>query len=222
MNNFDLVIFDCDGVLVDSEIITSRVFAAMLEELGVSYTLEQMFDEFVGHSMQYCYDKLRVVLRRELPEDFSTDVRTRVTAALTAEVQAVAGIHDVLNRLTLPFCVASSGDHQKMRTTLGATGLLSKFEGRMYSVTQVSAGKPAPDVFLFAAEQQGVAPSRVAVVEDTPVGVTAAKAAGMTAFGYAGVDRTPAKRLRDAGADVVFSSMGALPGLLMGERSSTR
>lgn len=214
MSQFDLVIFDCDGVLVDSEIITTRVFAAMLGELGATYTLEEMFDQFVGRSMQYCYDKVRAVIGRELPPDFESTLRARVTDALSAEVQAVAGIHDALDALTLPTCVASGGDHHKMRTTLGATGLLPRFEGRLYSVTQVAHGKPAPDVFLFAAAQQGAVPSRVAVVEDTPVGVTAGKAAGMTVFGYAGVDRTPAQRLREAGADVVFSSMRELPALI--------
>ena len=212
MSHFDLIIFDCDGVLVDSEVITGRVFADMLNELGLDVTLDDMFELFVGHTMVYCFAKVREMLGRELPDTFIADMRTRVTEALEAGVQPVDGIHHALSRISLPTCVASGGDHHKMRTTLGATGLLNQFEGRLYSVTQVAAGKPAPDVFLFAANEMGFAPARVAVVEDTPIGVTAAKAAGMTVFAYA--ERTPDARLREAGADVVFTSMHDLPTLL--------
>jgi HAD superfamily hydrolase (TIGR01509 family) len=212
MSAFDLVIFDCDGVLVDSEVITNQVFADMLNELGLSVTLEDMFQLFVGHTMSYCYAKVREMLGHELPENFIEELRSRASSALQAGVQPVDGIHEVLRIITLPTCVASGGDHHKMRTTLGATGLLEQFEGRLYSVTQVAAGKPAPDVFLYAAKEMGVPPGRTAVVEDTPIGVTAGKAAGMTVFAYAA--HTPAAGLREAGADVVFASMHELPALL--------
>ena len=122
------------------------------------------------------------------------------------------GIEDALDRLDVPFCVASSGDHTKMRTTLGITGLLPRFEGRIYSVTQVARGKPAPDVYLFAAADCGVAPEDCLVVEDTPPGVTGALAAGMKFVGFTA--HTPASKLRDAGAHHLFDDMRALPELV--------
>jgi len=212
MKYFDLVIFDCDGVLVDSELITNRVFAEMINDLGGAVTLDDMFDRFVGHSMKHCLSIVRDMIGRDVPPTFIEEYRERTTLALTEHLQPIPGIHTALNELTCRFCVASSGDHEKMRTTLGLTGLLERFEGRLFSVTQVSRGKPAPDVFLFAAAQMGVQPERVAVIEDTPTGVAAGKAAGMTVFGYAG--RTPPARLREAGAAVVFTSMHDLPSLL--------
>ncbi len=208
----DLVIFDCDGVLVDSEVITNRIFADMLNSLGANLTLDDMFVRFVGLPMSVCLDVARDLIGREHPPEFLAEYLDRTQRALMDELQPVPGIHSALARLTTPVSVVSSGDHQKMAMTLGLTGLLERFEGRRFSVTQVSRGKPAPDVFLFAAAQMGVPPHRTIVVEDTPVGVRAGKAAGMTTFGYAG--RTPAERLLDAGASTVFASMHMLPELL--------
>jgi HAD superfamily hydrolase (TIGR01509 family) len=216
MTHFDLVIFDCDGVLVDSELLTNRVFADMINDLGAAVTLDDMFDRFVGHSMKHCLSIVRDMIGRDVPPAFVEEYRERTTLALAEHLQPITGIHTALDKLTCRFCVASSGDHEKMRTTLGLTGLLERFEGRLFSVTQVSRGKPAPDVFLFAAAQMGVEPERVAVIEDTPTGVAAGKAAGMLVFGYAG--RTPAARLREAGAAVVFTSMHDLPSLLSAPR----
>jgi HAD superfamily hydrolase (TIGR01509 family) len=216
MPRFDLIIFDCDGVLVDSELITNRVFVEMLNELGVQVTLDDMFERFVGHSMTHCVDLIRKMLGKEPPADFVKLYRQRTAAALSEQLQPVPGIVVALDAIKIPICVASSSDHDKMRMTLGLTGLLPRFDGRLFSVTQVAKGKPAPDVFLFAAAQMGASPQRTAVVEDTPVGVIAGKAAGMTVFGYAA--RTPAHRLQEAGASVVFSDMSALSGLLCERR----
>jgi HAD superfamily hydrolase (TIGR01509 family) len=209
---FDLVIFDCDGVLVDSELITSRVFADMLRELGLVVTLEEMFERFVGHSTAHCLSIVRGLLGRDAPPGFLEAYHARTSRALGEELQPVAGIHDVLGALTIPFCVASNGEHPKMRSTLALTDLLARFEGRLYSATDVARGKPAPDLFLFAAAAMGAAPERCAVVEDTPVGVMAGVAAGMTVFGYA--RHMPTRRLREAGAAVVFTDMAELPALL--------
>jgi HAD superfamily hydrolase (TIGR01509 family) len=208
----DLVIFDCDGVLVDSELITNRVFARMINELGVPVTLEDMFEQFVGRSMAYCCDLIASILKKPIPEGFVEQYRIRTTAALQAELKAVPGIESVLDELTangVPYCVASSGSHEKMRTTLGITGLLSRFEKKLYSVTEVANSKPAPDVFLYAARKSGVAPSRCHVVEDTPTGVSAGVAAGMTVCGYCAL--TPAHRLIEAGAHYTVSELSMLP-----------
>jgi HAD superfamily hydrolase (TIGR01509 family) len=212
MGQLDLIIFDCDGVLVDSEVLTNTVFRDMLIELGATVSLEDMFERFVGHSMDHCLELSRDLLGKDLPDDFAANYRNRSVQILKDQLQPVPGIKLALSRIELPMCVASSGDHDKMRTTLGLTGLLDHFNDRLFSVTQVARGKPAPDVFLFAASCMGVAPDRAAVVEDTPVGVVAGLAAGMKVFGYAG--RTPRQRLLSAGASVVFDDMTMLPTLL--------
>jgi HAD superfamily hydrolase (TIGR01509 family) len=208
---FDLVIFDCDGVLVDSEELVNQVFADLLNEHGARVTLDYMFEHFVGYSMAHCMGLVRELLGRQPPADFEQTLRERSRAALSAGLRPVPGIVDALSALRVPCCVASSGDHEKMRTTLGITGLLGRFEGRLFSVTEVPRGKPFPDVFLHAARTMNVRPERTAVVEDTPVGAEAGAAAGMTVFGYAA--RTPPARLRAAGA-VVFTDMSLLPQLL--------
>jgi HAD superfamily hydrolase (TIGR01509 family) len=216
---FDLVIFDCDGVLVDSELITNRIFVLMLNELGLPLSLDDMFEQFVGRSMPQCVAIVTGLLGRPLPEDFEEKFQRRSRAALKSELKAVAGIETVLAALTVPFCVASSGTHEKMQTTLGATGLLPQFAGKMYSVTEVARSKPYPDVFLHAASRQGVAPAACAVVEDTPTGVRAGVAAGMTVFGYCAL--TPRASLIAAGAHHTFERMRDLPDLLA-EPSSSR
>jgi HAD superfamily hydrolase (TIGR01509 family) len=209
---FELIIFDCDGVLVDSERITNQVFAEMLNELGLAVTLDDMFEQFVGHSMSYCLDLIASMLGEAPPPGFVDEYRRRTQVALEADLKAVEGISDVLDVLDLPFCVASSGSHEKMRLTLGITGLWPRFEGKLFSVTEVAQGKPAPDVFLHAASKYGIEPSACAVIEDTPTGVTAGVAAGMTVFGYSAL--TPAARLLAAGAHHVFGRMDELPMLL--------
>jgi HAD superfamily hydrolase (TIGR01509 family) len=218
---YSLVIFDCDGVLVDSELITNRVFATMINELGVAVTLEDMFEKFVGRTMSYCCELIEQMSGRPLPEGFLDHYYLRTTAALHSELKAVAGIEkalDAIDALGLPYCVASSGTHEKMRTTLGITGLFPRMDGKLFSVTEVQNAKPAPDVFLHAARTCGVEPSSCCVVEDSPIGVAAGAAAGMTVFGYCAL--TPRQRLVDAGAHRVFSNMGQLPELLKGQRGA--
>ncbi len=210
--DFDLVIFDCDGVLVDSERLTNTVFAGMLNELGLSLTLEDMFDKFVGNSMSKCLELVQEMLGRSAPEDFVPQYRALSRVALESDLKPVAGIEDALRGIHIPYCVASSGDNDKMRMTLGITGLLPQFEGRLFSVTEVARGKPYPDVFLYAAERMGAEPHRCVVVEDTPIGVTAGVAAGMKVLGYAGM--MSAERLKDAGASEVFTDMRLLPELI--------
>ena len=208
---FDLVIFDCDGVLVDSERITNTVFAEMLNEVGLTVTLDDMFRDFVGHSMTTCLRIVEERLGNPLPHDFVSELEARTGLALSGHLEPVSGINDVLGELSIPFCVASSGDHAKMLLTLGITGLLERFTDRLFSVTEVARGKPYPDVFLYAAERMDADASRTAVIEDSVVGVKAGVAAGMTVFGYA--ELTEPKKLMAAGA-VVFNRMAQLPALL--------
>jgi HAD superfamily hydrolase (TIGR01509 family) len=212
MKRFALVIFDCDGVLVDSELITNRVFTSMLNELGLPLTMDEVFDRFVGRSMAQCLEVIGTLLGREVPVDFVKQYHLRTTAALNSDLKTVPGIEAVLKTIQVPYCVASNGSHEKMQTTLGITGLLPKLQGRLFSVSEVPRGKPFPDIFLYAAAKSGVVPSACAVVEDTPTGVAAGVAAGMTVYGYSA--HTPARRLMEAGAHCTFDRMSDLPNLL--------
>jgi HAD superfamily hydrolase (TIGR01509 family) len=208
VNRTGLVIFDCDGVLVDSEPISCRTFTEALREIGLEVTPQQMFDEFVGYSMQHCMEVVEKMLGRPAPGNFVAELQARTFERFKAELKAMPGIEQALEDLDeigIPFCVASSGAHEKMRTTLGITGLLPRFEGKMFSATQVLRGKPAPDLYLFAAEKMGVEVGRCVVVEDAPPGVQAGVAAGMRVLGFAA--HTPRKKLEAAGAHVIFDDM---------------
>jgi HAD superfamily hydrolase (TIGR01509 family) len=209
---YQLVIFDCDGVLVDSERLSNQVFVDMLGELGVAVTLEHLFEHFVGHSMAHCVAQITALLGAPPPADFVPSYRARVDLAFQAGLRPIPGITDVLAQLTLPACVASNGPHAKMRTTLGLAGLLPRFDGSLFSAYDVAHPKPAPDIYLAAAAVHRIAPASCVVVEDTPTGVAAGVAAGMTVLGYTAL--TPAHRLRAAGAHHLFDDMSALPALL--------
>jgi HAD superfamily hydrolase (TIGR01509 family) len=219
-HRFELVIFDCDGVLVDSELITNRIFAEMLSELGITLSLDEIFDRFVGRSTPYCLQVVAGLLGHPVPDGFVDAYHARSAAALRSELKAVPGIEAVLAAVAAPYCVASSGTHEKMQITLGTTGLLPQFRGRMFSVTEVARSKPFPDVFLHAAKQSGVAASACAVIEDTPTGVHAGVAAGMTVFGYCA--HTPRPRLIEAGAHYTFDRMGELLGLMTNAQPQSR
>lgn len=186
----------------------------MLNELGIAISLEDMFERFIGRSMPQCLEIITKLLGRPVPQRFVEEYQSRSAAALKAELKAVPDIETVLAAMRIPFCVASSGTQEKMQITLGVTGLLPQFRGKMYSVTEVAKSKPFPDVFLHAARQQGVMPADCAVIEDTPTGVRAGVAAGMTVFGYCAV--TPKQRLVEAGAHHTFERMRDLSGLLSG------
>ncbi|MFI1968387.1 haloacid dehalogenase [Streptomyces cinnamoneus] len=209
----ELVIFDCDGVLVDSEPIAVRIEAEVLAELGWRLTESEIVDRFVGRTTESMRKEIEAHLGRGLPAGWEDEMEARYRAALLAELAPVDGVVAALDALAhLPACIASSGSHDKMRLTLGHTGLFSRFEGRIFSASEVGRGKPAPDLFLHAAERMGVAPDRCVVVEDSQYGVQAARAAGMRAFGYAG-GLTPARWLE--GPDtIVFDDMLRLPALL--------
>lgn len=208
----DLVIFDCDGVLVDSEMITNRIFAQMLNDLGIPISIDDMFQKFVGRSMPQCLEMIAGMLGRAVPAGFVEEYRSRTEEALRANLKPIPGIEAVLEGLAVPYCVASSGSHEKMRVTLGVTGLLAKFQGKIFSVADVARSKPFPDVFLHAASESGVPASACAVIEDSPTGVQAGVAAGMKVFGYSAL--TPKHRLTAAGAHCTFDNMLDLPALL--------
>jgi len=206
---FDLVIFDNDGVLVDSEPHAQRVTAALITELGFPMTPADCATQFLGASLGTI--RAWVAARVSVPDDFDTIFHTRLYAAYASGLRAMPGVMAALAAIRTSTCVASSGHHERIRVSLQATGLWPHFAGRVYSAQDVTRGKPAPDLFLHAAQACGVAPARCAVVEDSRAGVEAANAAGMTAFGFARV--TPAALLGDATGGV-FADMQALPALL--------
>ncbi len=203
-------------MLVDSERLAVKIDVEVLAQLGWAITEAEVIERFVGLSDATIRREIEAHTGRRLAEDWEREFQQVYRAAFAAELTAVDGIADALDRITSQTCVASSGTHDKMRFTLGLTGLLPRFEGRMFSVSEVERGKPAPDLYLHAAARMGVAPAACAVVEDSRFGVEAARAAGMRAFGYAG-GLTPASRLAAPGA-VVFTDMRELPRLL-GEQS---
>lgn len=211
---FDLIIFDCDGVLVDSERVANEVFARLLDEVcDLQLTLEQMFDTFVGHSRLQCLAKIEAMTGNPAPPDLDRRYREDINRALASSVQAIPGIEQVLETASQPYCVASSGSHEKMQMTLGKTGLLRFFDRNIFSTSEVERGKPHPDIYLHAASRMGNHdPARCAVIEDSPIGVQGAVAAGMTVYGYA--ELIPAHKLESAGAHHVFTSMHDLPDLL--------
>jgi HAD superfamily hydrolase (TIGR01509 family) len=212
---YDLVIFDNDGVLVDSEPISNRLLAAYLTELGHPTTYEESIRDYMGSAMHRIHDLLLERTGERLPDDFDDVFHARVFAAFERELKPVAGVENVLEKLTadgVPFCVASSGSHDRIRVGHRTTGLDRWFDdGRVFSSQDVGRGKPAPDLFLYAAERMGVAPQRCVVVEDSPLGVRAAVAACMDVYGFTAM--TPADRL--AGATRLFTSMGELADLLV-------
>jgi HAD superfamily hydrolase (TIGR01509 family) len=207
-----LVIFDCDGVLVDTERIAVKIDAVVLTRLGWPMTEAEVIERFMGRSDAYMVSQIEAHLGRPLPSDWEAPFQHLYRDAFQADLAPVPGVVEALDRITTATCVASSGTHEKIRYTLGLTGLYERFEGRIFSVTDVAHGKPAPDLFLHAAKQMDVDPAHCAVVEDSRYGIEAAHAAGMRAFGYAG-GLTPRERLADAGA-IVFDDMRDLPRLL--------
>ncbi|GHF26196.1 HAD family hydrolase [Streptomyces fumanus] len=212
---YDLVIFDNDGVLVDSEPISNRLLAAYLTELGHPTSYEDSLRDYMGAAMHRIHDLIRERTGQELPADFDEVFHGRVFAAFERDLEPVPGVVGVLEKLAadgVAYCVASSGSHERIRVGHRKTGLDRWFdEGRVFSAEDVGRGKPAPDLFLYAAERMGVAPGRCLVVEDSPLGVAAAVAAGMDVLGFTAM--TPAEKL--AGAGRLFGDMSELADLLV-------
>ncbi len=208
----ELVIFDCDGVLVDSERIAVKVDAVIMGDLGCMFTEEEIIEKFVGSSTEVYTAAVEEQLGRRLEKDWLQRYEHLYKAAFEADLTAVDGVAEALNGLTTPVCVASNTDHAGIRRNLEIVALSDHFEERIFSAADVPRGKPAPDLFLHAARSMGVEPGRCAVIEDSAYGVQAARSAGMRAFGYYG-GLTPASRLEGPGT-TLFGDMRALPKLL--------
>lgn len=211
---YDLVIFDNDGVLVDSEPLANSILAEYLTELGHPTSYEESLIDYMGAAVHRVQDLVMERSGERLPDDFEELLNARTFAAFERELRPVPGVEEVLGALTasgVGYCVASSASHERIRVGHRVAGLDGWFEEEwIFSSQDVGKGKPAPDLFLHAARQMGVEPARCVVVEDSPLGVQAAAAAGMDVLGFTSM--VPAERL--GGATAYFGDMKQLPGLL--------
>ena len=215
--NFDLVIFDCDGVLVDSEVISCRAHAETLTRHGYAITSDQVLERFLGVSDREARQTIETEIGRKLPNDFESEVKQATLQSYANDLRPISYVSKAIAAIGLAKCVASSGTPEKIRHGLECAGLYGLLAPHIFSASQVSRGKPAPDLFLFAAEQMQAVPARCLVIEDSLAGVTAAVAAGMTVLGfYGGSHCRPGHgdTLRAAGAVAIFDNMRQLPGLI--------
>jgi HAD superfamily hydrolase (TIGR01509 family) len=213
----DLIIFDCDGVLVDSEVISCRAHAALLTRHGYAITPEEVLNRFLGVSDREARQIVETETGRKLPDDFEAQVKQETLRFYADDLKAIAHVGDAIASIDLPKCVASSGTPEKIRHGLTCAGLYTSLAPHIFSALQVKRGKPAPDLFLFAAEQMRTAPGRCIVIEDSVPGITGARAAGMTVLGFHGGSHCPAghaEALRAAGAHGTFDDMRQLPALI--------
>jgi len=215
--NVDLIIFDCDGVLVDSEVISCRAHAATLARHGYAITADQVLDRFLGVSDREARLTIENEIGRRLPDDFEAQVKQATLQFYAGDLQAISHVGEAIAAIDLPKCVASSGTPEKIHHGLTCAGLYDRLAPHIFSATQVKRGKPAPDLFLFAAERMQASPERCLVIEDSVPGITGARAAGMTVLGFHGGSHCRpghAETLRAAGAALVFDDMRQLPGLI--------
>jgi HAD superfamily hydrolase (TIGR01509 family) len=205
-----LIIFDCDGVLVDSEVLSCRCLCEALASCGIEVGLEETLDLFLGRSLDAVLEHYQG-LGRSIPRQFPAELRAKVQETFRAALCPIEGIGSVLEGLKIPHCVASSSALDRVSLSLSLTGLARHFGDRLYTAQMVDRGKPAPDLFLYAARRMQADPARTLVIEDSVSGVRAAKAAGMAVWGFVGGShyrsRDGRASLRDAGADRVFARM---------------
>ena len=201
---FDLIIFDCDGVLVDSEVLANQLLRDALAEHGLEMTVEQVVETYVGRSMDAVVSISEELLCSKLPDDFLEQLQIKTFALFEKELKAVDGVEEVLIALKetdIQICVASNGSFEKMNLTLGITDLKKYFDGNIFNSSQVKRGKPYPDLFLFAADQLQVEPAKCLLIEDSVPGVQGGVAAGMEVMAYS--SRGNCEKLKKAGGLVI-------------------
>ena len=210
-----LVIFDCDGVLVDSESIAVDLLLELIRAAGGKITREAAYERFLGCSLARIVAELQDRHQIRVTDGLLESMRVGLYDRFRKELQPVPAIADALDRLSQPFCVASSSQPERICLSLSLTGLEEKFGGNIFSATMVKHGKPAPDLFLYAAGQMGIAPGDCVVVEDSPAGVTAAKSAGMRVIAFTGGSHAaPAgldAKVRSLEPDLILNTMDRLP-----------
>lgn len=211
MGKLKCIIFDCDGVLVDSESIANHVLITMAREHGLHMSLEEAINVFSGRELKDCFRQIEKSISKQLPDDFEKEFRTRTFEAFRNELKPVAGVKEFIDSLNLVYCVASSGPVEKIRLNLSITGLIDKFENKIFSSYQINSWKPDPGIFLYAAREMGFPVSECVVIEDSKAGVKAAVSGGFRVFGFACENN--AKDLENEGA-TLFYNYRELPALL--------
>jgi HAD superfamily hydrolase (TIGR01509 family) len=214
---FELVIFDCDGVLIDSEVIVCRIEAEELRAIGYSYNAAAIVRRFSGIPSAAMYEMMEAESGIPIPSEVRQRVRGRIREAMETELAVIPGAREALAGIAGPVCVASSSGLDYLEWALGLVGLWRRFHPHVFSAQQVARGKPAPDLFLHAAERMRVRPEACVVVEDSPAGVRAGLAAGMRVIGFAGGSHCPGghgRRLMDEGALQTLWSLRLLPAFL--------
>ncbi|MGI9510732.1 MAG: HAD family hydrolase [Geminicoccaceae bacterium] len=215
----ELIIFDCDGVLIDSEVLSTRATVAALDAIGYRISEEEAYRDFVGRSYASIRKTIESDWGRSLPESFEAEVEKRTLEAMATSLEPIAGAGSALSKLDRPRCVASSSSIDWIELGLRKTGLLGHLSPHLFSASMVENGKPAPDVFLHAAGEMGVVPANVLVIEDSLPGVQGGVAAGMTVIGFTGGSHILDKqghgeRLKSAGAALIIDEMRMLPDLI--------
>ena len=218
---FEAVVFDCDGVLIDSEMIAARVCSEELTRLGFPLTIEQCIQRFTGRPDREMKAELEEEFGRPIPRSYNENVHARISEAYVTELKILPGLKEALATITEPVCVASSSRPDKIRLGLESVGIYGRFAPNIVSASMVARGKPEPDVFIFAAGWLRVSPRYCVVIEDSVAGVRAAVRAGMTVIGFGGASHFgpgDRERLLEAGAFQVIDNMDALPGVLQSRR----
>lgn len=185
MKGYKCIIFDSDGILVDSETLSARVFQEMALELGLHLDFDTAVEQFAGISMKENLQFLRENIRGSLPQEFEKEFRQRTYEVFKTDLKAVEGVHDIILKLKVPFCVASSGPVEKIRLNLGLVNLLEYFEGRIFSSYDIGSWKPEPQIFLHAAKEMGFAPAECVVIEDSASGIRGAHSGGFMVYALA-------------------------------------
>ncbi|MGB8813485.1 MAG: HAD family hydrolase [Paracoccaceae bacterium] len=186
MNRTELVIFDCDGVLIDSEVISAKMLISELKGYGVDIDMEFVSRQFLGRSYPVVMKEVRETFGVVLPDYFEADYRARLLAAFQQSLTIMPGVREVISELALPCCVATSSSPERVSQSLKLVGLTDIFGAKVFTASQVARGKPAPDLFVFTAAQMGVAPERCLVIEDSLNGVRAGLSAGMEVWRFVG------------------------------------
>ncbi|MEQ1823295.1 MAG: HAD family phosphatase [Fimbriimonadaceae bacterium] len=211
--NFEAIIFDCDGVLIDSEVIANQAERDYFAEFGLDLTTDEFMARYVGLSFKDMVADMQPRVERALPDDLEVVINRLINEAFTGNLKAMPGIESLVQAVSVPIAVASSSSVERLEFTLKLTGLRAWFGEHVYSSSMVIHGKPAPDLFLLAASRLGIAPHKCLVIEDSPLGVTGANAAGMTVYGFVGGSHCKSGRadaLIASGAEKVFTRLADL------------
>jgi HAD superfamily hydrolase (TIGR01509 family) len=202
MGKLKCIIFDCDGVLVDSETIANHVLLTMAREQGFRMSLQEAINVFSGRELKDCFRQIEKSIRKQLPDNFEKEFRARTFEAFRSELKPIAGVKEFIDSLNVAYCVASSGPVEKIRLNLTITGLIDKFENKIFSSYQINSWKPDPGIFLYAAREMGFPVSECIVIEDSQAGVKAAISGGFRVFGFASENN--AKNLKNEGATLFY------------------